>query len=352
MFSAAFRSFTRVATSKVGLAAAGGVTGAFGLTSFALAEPYSGFKQSTLRETDYPIPEHYHGKWKVRVLKVRRPPPGVEAKHDIAEFCVRVWLYSDDYEKVYTKEDNTDLVATDTTKNTVYVVAKRTACETPEQFGIDVCSHFLSEYPILSKVMVEVDEKPWGRAVVNGEEHDHSFVLGSNEFARAVVTTTRSQSGAINKPCVVSSIQNMTILKTTQSGFEEYMQDKYTLLPPCTERCLATELTAEWTFMKSDPPPDFAAIRRTVREQLKAGIFGPARGGIYSPSLQATIYDAGCMVLDAAPHVKDLQLFTPNLHYLPARFLDSLTEKFEDDIFVPTSEPSGTICCKIARSVP
>lgn len=348
-----FSPLVRGAASAAAAAASGAAVGAWALgfaTPVAEAEPYHGAKMSTLRETDYPIPDHYHGKWRVKVLKVRRPPPGVEARHDISEYMVRVWLWSDDYEKVYTKEDNADLVATDTTKNTVYIVAKRTPCETPEQFGIDICTHFLTEYPVLQKVMVEVDEKPWTRAVVNGEEHDHSFVLGSNEFARATVEIERTKMGALGKPSVVSSIQTMTVLKTTQSGFTGYLQDQYTLLPETEERCVATELCAEWTFMKSDPPPNYAKVRKTVREQLKYGIFGPARGGVYSASLQATVYDAGCLVLDAAPHVKDITIFTPNQHYLPARFLDQLTEKFEDDVFVPTSEPSGTICCRVART--
>jgi urate oxidase len=204
-------------------------------------------------------------------------------------------------------------------------------------------------YPFLGKAKIEVEHKPWGRAIVHGAEHDHAFILGSTEFAKADVTVARDASGKLGRPVVVSSIENMTILKTTQSGFTGYLKDKYTLLPDTEERCLATELSANWTYMKSDPPPDYALVRRTVREQLKFGIFGPVRGGVYSPSLQASIYDAGCLVLDAAPHVRELEMFTPNLHYLPARFLNQMGETFEDDIFVPTSEPSGTICCKVSR---
>lgn len=356
----ASRVFARLRPlARLAASAAAGATGvaACGLAAstclpplrYVEAEPYAGPKETTLRETSYPIPEHYHGKWKVRVLKVRRPPAGIEARHEISEYNVRVYLWSPEYEKVYTSNDNADLVATDTCKNTVYVIAKRTACETPEQFGIDIANHFMNEYPILRKCKIEVDEKPWGRAVVNGVEHDHAFVMGSTEHARATVEVARDPAGKLVQPAVTSSIVGMTILKTTQSGFSGYMHDKYTLLPDTEERCLATELDADWTFMKSDPPPDYAAVRKSVREQLMFGIFGPARGGIFSASLQASIYDAGCIVLDAAPHVKDLQLFTPNLHYIPANFLKGLGEKFEDDIFQPIESPSGTICCKITR---
>lgn len=314
-----------------------------------LAEPYKGPKASRLREHEHALSSHYHGKWRVKVLKVRRPPPGVEAPHDIAEFKVAVRLYSDEYEKVFTEDDNADLIATDTQKNTVYVVAKRTECRSPEQYGIDLATHFLKEYPILTSVEVDVAEAPWHRATVSGEAHDHAFVLGSNETAFAEVAMHRAKDGSIGKPTVTSSIQGMTILKTTQSGFAGYLRDKYTLLPECAERCLATELAANWTYMPSDPPPDYVAVRKVVREQLKRGIFGPAKGGIFSASLQATIYDAGCLVLDAAPAVASLSLFTPNLHYLPAKLLDSLGEQFADDVFIPTFEPSGTISCTVSR---
>lgn len=42
----------------------------------------------------------------------------------MSEYTVHTKLYSPEYEKVYTKDDNADLVATDTQKNTVYIVAK------------------------------------------------------------------------------------------------------------------------------------------------------------------------------------------------------------------------------------
>ena len=43
------------------------------------------------------------------------------------------------------------------------------------------------------------------------------------------------------------------------------------MLPDCTERCLATELTADWTYAADTAvarPTDFAAVRVGVREKL------------------------------------------------------------------------------------
>jgi urate oxidase len=336
----------RAAMARRCVVAAGAGIG-FGLASStvsrpAAATPYAGGKKTSVREQDFPLVHHQHGKARVRVLKVRRPAGG--GRHEISEFNVNTRLFSSEYAKVFTDNDNADLVATDTQKNTVYVVAKRTACETPEQFGVDLAEHLLKEYPILSAVEVDVSQAPWSRVVIEDKEHEHGFVRGSNERAEAKV---RLERGGV--PQVVSTIEEMTIIKTTQSGFEGYHKDQYTLLPECTERCLATELSAYWTYVPDGTAPDYAAVRQTVHAQLTAGIFGPPNGGVYSASLQATIYDAGCLVLKAAPTVAQISISTPNLHYLPCRSLEQLGEKFEDDVFIPTSEPSGTISCTVGR---
>ena len=65
--------------------------------------------------------------------------------------------------------------------------------------------------------------------------------------------------------------------------------------------------------------------------------------------LQATIFDIGCLVLKAAKDVACISIDTPNMHYLPFKSLEALGEKFADDVFIPTSEPSGTIHCTVTR---
>jgi hypothetical protein len=116
-------------------------------------------KLTKLRTKDFSLPMHSHGKTKVRGLKVRRNQDTGE--HVISEYTVETTLYSPDYEKVFTLEDNSDLVATDTQKNTVYVVLKRTDANTPEQLAIDIAEHFLNQYSILKGVSCHVSEIPW-----------------------------------------------------------------------------------------------------------------------------------------------------------------------------------------------
>lgn len=290
-----------------------------------------------MRSKDFKISEHHHGKTRVRVMKVVKDASPVR----VHEFKVETCLWSPSYEKVFTKGDNTDLVATDTQKNLVYVVAKGPA-ETPEEFGLAMAEKLLSEYKILSRVSVEVEEVGWSNT------HEHGFVMQTPMTQAAIVDCDRKTQK------VTSQIRKFTFLKTTQSGFEGYLSDKYTLLPWCQERCLASELDAEWTYVTTlfgkKKDVDYASVRSKVMEDIVRGLFGPDKTGIYSPSLQNTIYDAGCLVLQDCPEIAAINISTPNLHYLPFKQLDKLDSKFEDDIFVPTNEPSGTIYVDIKRS--
>ena len=106
----------------------------------AQAEAPAG-KRSQVRAPDvnYALERHCHGKSKVRVLKVRRGEP----THTVQEYRVATTLWSPVYARTFTEDDNSDLVATDTQKNTVYVVAKKTSATSPEEFGIELAQHFL-----------------------------------------------------------------------------------------------------------------------------------------------------------------------------------------------------------------
>jgi hypothetical protein len=55
------------------------------------------------------------------------------------------------------------------------------------------------------------------------------------------------------------------------------------------------------------------------------------------------------LALDSIPDVASISINTPNLHYLPAMLLNQLGEKLDQDVFIPTSEPSGDIFCKVER---
>jgi len=263
---------------------------------------------------------------------------------------VETRLFSKAYSTCFTDEDNREVIATDTQKNNVYVVAKRSAASSPEQFGVDIARHFLNEYPILDAVEINVQEHPWDRVSVEGGAHAHGFQKGSTSYGVANVKLSRGRRW---EPEVTSSIRGLIVLKTTQSGWENFLRDKYCTLPDAPDRCCSTEVSCDWTYAPRPDAsePDYSTVRSKIEEKVALGFFGPPKSGVFSPSVQATIYDIGCMVLESTPDVKDITINTPNLHYLPFHNLEKLGEKFEGDIFVPTNEPSGNIQCTVARDL-
>jgi urate oxidase len=307
------------------------------------------------RTESFPLIAHNHGKTKVRVLKVHKTDTdngSGRQHHTVHEYSVSTTLHCAHTEGCFITGDNDMIVATDTQKNSVYVVAKQNEFHSPEEFGVLLSRVLLSQYPWLEAVDVVVDESTWQRAVVDGQPHPHGFVKSGPEAQHAAVHMARTGE-TLGPPVIQSSLTCMTVLKTTQSGFEGYyLDDPYTILPPTRERCLATELDAVWTCHGQDPTAvDYNAVRQRVRELFQKGIFGPATtGGVYSASLQATVYDAACLILTELPDVQTISVRTPNLHYLPTTvLLGKLGETFQNDVYTPTNEPSGVISCTVSR---
>ena len=63
----------------------------------------------------------------------------------------------------YETGDNSDIIATDSQKNTVYVLAKQHGVASPEEFGLLLATHFVSKYPWVTRARVQVTAHPWQR---------------------------------------------------------------------------------------------------------------------------------------------------------------------------------------------
>lgn len=143
----------------------------------------------------YNISDYGYGKDSVKVLHVKRDGP----VHSIKEFEVstHLKLYS---KKDYFYGDNSDIVATDSQKNTVYLLAKKFGVENPEKFGSLLSSHFLNKYAHVAEVHIHVEEYPWQRicqdeigsigacenssnfsSFNNKKKHNHAFIFTPTE---------------------------------------------------------------------------------------------------------------------------------------------------------------------------
>ncbi|HYC71996.1 MAG TPA: urate oxidase [Opitutaceae bacterium] len=271
-----------------------------------------------------------YGKQRVRVMKVLRASPRHEVKE--VEFGVRL---EGDFESSYTAGDNSQVVPTDTMKNTVHALAHQHLGTQVEPFAAFLAGHFLKHYPQVARVTVEASERRWARLAVAGVPHDHTF---SGQEGRPIATVAAARGGVAQ---IESGIEDLVILKSTGSSFAGYPKCAYTTLPETHDRILATRLRATWRWGAA--PADFTAANAALLDAMLA-VF--ARNP--SPSVQATLYEMAGAALAAAPQVTQVSLAMPNRHYLPANLkpfgLDATGVSF-----VATDDPHGQIEATIAR---
>ncbi|MFM9947159.1 MAG: factor-independent urate hydroxylase [Saprospiraceae bacterium] len=272
-----------------------------------------------------------YGKSAVRVAKITRHGD----YHEFKEVHVAIQLEGD-FETVYSEGDNSKVLPTDTMKNTIFGLAKDHPLHTIEDFGLFLADYFLKNNPQVAKVTLDLTQIRWDRMTLNGVPHPYSYVGGGNEKATANVQSTRRETQ------LRSGISELRILKTTHSGFENYIVDQFTTLPPAADRILATELEAIWNY-NAPNGHDFQKTREKIREDLLT-----AFAAHHSRSVQHTLYAMGEAVLKHTPAVSEISMKMPNLHYLPVNMAPwGLTNK--NEIFVASGDAYGYITGTLKR---
>jgi urate oxidase len=271
-----------------------------------------------------------YGKSRVRLVRVRR---GVK-QNQLTEWTVRI-LFEGDFENAYKYGDNSNVLPTDTMKNTVYSMARSSVAESPEEFAVELAEHFLRKNSETSRVSVEITEKPWEHLVFDGNVHPDAFHLAGSETQIATASGTRQNIQ------LRSGFNGLAIMKTAGSSFEGFKKDNLTTLRETADRLLGTNASAEWGYTES--ASSFRDLRQRVRESLLAKF-----AGHQSRSVQHTLYAMGEAVLGAIAEVTDIRLTMPNIHCL----LVDLTRFGQDnpnEIFVPVDEPHGFIEASLRR---
>lgn len=119
----------------------------------------------------FELSDHGYGKCSVKLLHVYRDGE----YHVIREFEVSTTLKLSS-ESAYIIGDNKEVVATDSQKNTVYLLAKKHGIKTPEEFGAVVVNHFLYTYKQVLEAKCQIIEYPWERLQA-GVPHNHAFIF-------------------------------------------------------------------------------------------------------------------------------------------------------------------------------
>lgn len=265
-----------------------------------------------------------YGKSAVRLLKVSREANG----HYIHDLSIDISLEGD-FTAAYTGDDNQALLATDTMRNVVYALAKQHPLDSIEAFALVLARHFLAAGPTVERARVRVSEYPWHRIQSLGVAHPHSFVRDAGEHTALVVV------GA-NELEITAGVDNLLILKTTASGWQNFHRDEYTTLPDSDERILATMLTASWSY-GARHDLDFTGLWAPIRDRILETFTDH-----YSPSVQNTLYRMGRAVLESFPEVQRVRLTLPNKHHLLVDLAPFGLEN-RNEIFHVTSEPYGLI---------
>ncbi len=277
-----------------------------------------------------PLIQDSYGKGRVRVMRVTRDGD----RNEVRELSVQTILEGD-FAAAYTAGDNRTIVATDTIKNITYIVARENLAAAAELFGQALSSRFLARYPQVQRVRVTTHETSWARASFGGVPHPHGFVLDANGRPTAEVVATRD--GAT----VVSGIAGYTFMKSTGSGWEDYVMDEYTTLLPTQDRIAATAMDASWTWLR--PPADYGVANARVLDTMLE-VFATT----YSRGIQDSLYRMGEAALAAVPEVATLRMACPNKHYIPVR-LEPFGLASDNTVFMPTDEPHGQIECVVGR---
>ncbi|WP_456506052.1 factor-independent urate hydroxylase [Arthrobacter sp. UYCu723] len=277
--------------------------------------------------------ENQYGKAEVRVVRITRDTN----RHEIEDLNVTSQLRGD-FAAAHLKGDNAHVVATDTQKNTIYVFA-REGIGSPEAFLLRLGEHFTSSFDWVTGGRWEAESYAWNRVQAHRSEHDHSFVRNGQEVRTAVLV----RDGATSH--LISGLKDLTVLKTTQSGFVGYPKEKYTTLPETTERILATDVSARWRFKTGADVNalDFNKSYGDVKALLLEGFTEK-----YSHALQQTLFDMGTKVLETHYELDEIKFSMPNKHH----FLVDLTPfglENPNEVFYAADRPYGLIEATVQR---
>ena len=281
---------------------------------------------------EFKLTDNSYGKARVRLTKVMRDAN----VHELFEIDAQVMLEGD-FAAAYTDGDNRNVIATDTIKNTVYVVAKENAFTSIEQFAIQLCKHFVKTYPQAAGAKIELAQTAWHRIDVDGKPHDHAFTIAGPQLRTCVAVLDRSGP----EPAVRGGVRDLTLLKTTASSWQDFHSDRYRTLKDTSDRIFATKANAAWSYRAGDV--DFNAASCAIW-----GAILKTFATTHSLGAQHTLKQMGDAALEACADIDEIQFELPNLHRIPFN-LEPFGLKFENDIYVATDEPHGVIAGTVTR---
>jgi urate oxidase len=275
-----------------------------------------------------------YGKAENRVVRIYRD----SLRHEIRDINVSTCLRGD-FSAAHLAGDQSDVLPTDTQKQTVYAYAKEKGLTSIENYGLELGRHFVHDVGPVQAARIEIDEFAWQRVIVDGVEHDHTWIRKGQEVRTAAITV------AGDGEWVVGGLKDLVILKSTGSEFAGFLTDPYTVLEPTHDRVMATSLVAQWRF---DSPAgewsvDWDGVYAGVKNELVRQF-----AVIHSLALQQTLYEMGKAVLERYPVIVEVRLSAPNKHHF--RYdLSRFGLENNNEVFHADDRPYGLIQATVTR---
>ncbi len=267
-----------------------------------------------------------YGKAENRVVRIVRDTP----RHEIRDLNVSTSLRGD-FADAHITGDQAAVLPTDTQKNTAFAYAKIRGVDSIEDYALALGGRLMEACPVASAAQVRVEEYAWDRI------GDHSFVRRGGAVRTCVVTVGRSATH------VLSGVQELVLLNSTDSEFKGFLKDEFTTLAETDDRILATSLIAKWRHTSTDV--DWNASYDAVLATLLSTF-----AGTYSRALQETLHAMGCAVLDEQPGIAELRFAAPNKHHFLVDFSGFDVDLTNDgEVFHAADRPYGLIEAQVTR---
>lgn len=275
-----------------------------------------------------------YGKAENRVVRVYRDSP----RHEIRDLNVSTSLRGD-FAAAHVDGDQSQVLPTDTQKNTAFAFAKEKGVASPEEYALALADRLLHASEAATGARIEVEEYAWDRISVGGSGHDHAFVRRGGDTRTTVVTLDDTEEQ--RRTWVVSGLKDLVVLKSTGSEFKGFLRDRYTTLAEADDRILATSLVARWRYEGTavEWNKTFEDIRQVLLETFAV---------TYSHALQESLYAMGRAVLEAHPEVAEIKFSAPNKHH----FLVDLSPfglENNGEVFIAADRPYGLIEATVCR---
>lgn len=276
--------------------------------------------------SDVVLTHNQYGKAENRVVRITRDTP----RHEIEDLNVTSQLRGD-FAAAHLAGDNGHVVATDTQKNTIFAFA-RDGVGSPEAFLLRLAEHFTGDFDWVTGGRWAAEQYTWARI----NDHDHSFYRTNAETRTAVVVRDGDTD------TVIAGFHGLTVLKSTESGFEGYPKDRYTTLKETNDRILATDIATRWRYNTGDVDYNaaYADIKAIILDTFTQG---------YSAALQQTLYQMAEAVLAAHPEVDEIKFSCPNKHHFVVD-LSPFGLENPNEVFYAADRPYGLIEATVQRS--